>query len=98
MSQTTPNARRYDVFREIVMEIVEALKIIRALADGVNPKTAEALPPDSVYRDPLCIFALNKSAGALGYEGRSAARRALVRVPPQTAPLSSFPILKKLML
>jgi hypothetical protein len=49
------------------MEIVEALKIIRALADGVNPKTAELLPADSVYRDPPCVFALNKSVGALEY-------------------------------
>jgi hypothetical protein len=28
------------IFREIVMEIAEALKIVRAWAGGLNPKTA----------------------------------------------------------
>jgi DNA-binding NarL/FixJ family response regulator len=49
------------------MEIAEALKIIRALADGVNPKTAENLPPDSVCRDTQCVCALHKAVGALEY-------------------------------
>jgi hypothetical protein len=49
------------------MEIVEALKIIRALADGVDPKTTGMLPPDSGYRDPQCVCALHKAAGALEY-------------------------------
>ena len=31
------------------MEIQESLKIMRALADGINPETGDALPAESVY-------------------------------------------------
>jgi hypothetical protein len=49
------------------MEITEALKIMRALADGLNPKAAEMLPPDSVYPDRQCICAFHKAVGAMEY-------------------------------
>ena len=32
------------------MEIQEALKIMRALADGVNPETGDVLSADAVYQ------------------------------------------------
>jgi hypothetical protein len=51
----------------MVMEIAEALKIMRALADSVNPETAEVLAADSVYRNPLCVRAFHKAVGALEY-------------------------------
>lgn len=47
------------------MEIQLALKIMRALASGVHPHTEVALPPDSLYRQPEMIKALNRALGAL---------------------------------
>ncbi len=47
------------------MEIQEAIKAIRALADGLDPETNAALAHDSVYRKALCIKALNRAVGAL---------------------------------
>jgi hypothetical protein len=49
------------------MELQEALKIMRALADGMDPQSAEVLPADSACRHPECVFALNKAVGALEY-------------------------------
>ncbi|MBS1849514.1 MAG: hypothetical protein JST79_01265 [Acidobacteria bacterium] len=47
------------------MEIQEALKIVRAMANGVNPETGEAVPPDSCYRRDPVIKAMNRAIGAL---------------------------------
>ncbi len=47
------------------MEIQAAIKVIRALADGVHPETGEALKEDLIYRDPQVVMALNKALGAL---------------------------------
>lgn len=47
------------------MELEEAIKIIRALADGVNPETGEVLPDNSVCRAPQPVKALNRALGAL---------------------------------
>ncbi|HZQ68807.1 MAG TPA: hypothetical protein VFA68_09845 [Terriglobales bacterium] len=47
------------------MEIQEALKILRALANGTHPETGEALPPDSVCRNPQSIKALNRAISSL---------------------------------
>lgn len=47
------------------MEIQEALRIMRALANGVDPQTAEAMPAGSVCRHPENIKALNRALGAL---------------------------------
>lgn len=47
------------------MEIGEALKIMRALADGVNPETGEVLTADAVYL-PV-VRALHRSVRALEY-------------------------------
>ena len=59
------------------MEIQEALKIMRALANGVNPQTGEALEADSVCRQPETVKALNRALGALAQlEQRERARPA----------------------
>lgn len=47
------------------MEIAEAIKVIRALADGVHPETREALDEDSICRNPQAVTALNRSLAAL---------------------------------
>jgi hypothetical protein len=47
------------------MEIQEAIKVIRALADGVQPETREALKDDSVCRNPQVVMALNRALAAL---------------------------------
>ena len=39
------------------MEIQEGLRIMRALADGVNPATGEALMADAVYQNPPVVRA-----------------------------------------
>jgi DNA-binding NarL/FixJ family response regulator len=47
------------------MEIQDALKIMRALANGVDPETSESLPAESIYRKPQTIKALNRALAAL---------------------------------
>jgi hypothetical protein len=47
------------------MEIQEAIKVIRALADGVNPETRELLKADSICRNPQAIMALNRALASL---------------------------------
>ena len=60
------------------MEIQEALKIMKALADGVNPETGEVLPSDLVCQNPQNVRALHRAVGALEYlEERERNRRLL---------------------
>ena len=47
------------------MEIQESLRIIRALADGVNPETGEVLTGDAVYQYPSAVRALHQAIAAL---------------------------------
>jgi hypothetical protein len=47
------------------MEVQEAITIVRALADGVNPETRETCANDSVYRNPQVVKALNRAVAAL---------------------------------
>jgi len=47
------------------MEIQEALKIVRALASGLDPENNAALPADSLCRRPQLVKALNRALGAL---------------------------------
>jgi hypothetical protein len=49
------------------MEIQEALRIMRALADGVNPETGQALMADAVYQDAPVVQAFHRAVGALEY-------------------------------
>jgi DNA-binding NarL/FixJ family response regulator len=56
----------YDLAKEVrPMEIQEALKIMRALAGGVNPQTGEVLETDSICRIPQNVKALNRALSAL---------------------------------
>ena len=50
-----------------VMEIGEALTIMRALADGVNPETGEVLTADAVCQYLPVVRALHRSVRALEY-------------------------------
>jgi hypothetical protein len=47
------------------MESSEALRIVRALADGVNPATGETLAAESVFQQPQTIRALERAVTAL---------------------------------
>lgn len=47
------------------MEKSEALRIIRALADGVHPVTGEVFPKYGPYQDPQIVRALFAAAEAL---------------------------------
>jgi hypothetical protein len=47
------------------MEIQEALKIMRALASGVNPETGQSMAADSICRKPGTVKALNRALAAL---------------------------------
>jgi len=47
------------------METQEAIKFVRALADGLHPETGQPLPEDSVCRTHEAIKALNRSLAAL---------------------------------
>ena len=49
------------------MDIQEALKIVKALADGVNPETGEVMPADSIYQRPQTIRALQRAVAGLEY-------------------------------
>lgn len=50
------------------MEIQEALAILRKLADGVHPETAEILQQDCLYNHPQAVRALHRAAAALEFE------------------------------
>ena len=47
------------------MDIQDAIKVIRALADGLNPETREELKDDSICRNPQAVMALNRALAAL---------------------------------
>ncbi len=47
------------------MDIEEALRITRALADGLNPATGEPCANDSVLRNAQVVIALHRAISAL---------------------------------
>ena len=47
------------------MQSSEALKILQALADGADPDTGEAFPPDSAFQQPQVVRALMTAIRAL---------------------------------
>ena len=57
------------------METSEALRIIEALADGVNPDTGEVFGPESTYQNPQTAKALLAAKSALERVQRSEERR-----------------------
>ena len=61
------------------MESTEALRIIRALADGVNPFTGKSLDADSLYQNPQTVQALYGAIEAL--EWRQNRQERIARLP-----------------
>jgi hypothetical protein len=60
------------------MEIQEALRIMRALADGVNPGTGEALKADTVFQNAPVVRAFHRAVGALEHlQQRERSRKTL---------------------
>ncbi len=57
------------------MEIQEALRIMRALADGVNPETGEAMTTDSVYQYAPAVRALPPGGERIGVHGGTTAKQ-----------------------
>ena len=57
------------------MTLESAQRIIRALADGINPQTGEELALDSVMESPNVIRALHVAATALDVQLSREARR-----------------------
>ncbi len=57
------------------METAEALRIIGALANGVNPHTGEVFLPDSPYQNPQTVKALLAAKSALERAQRSEERK-----------------------
>jgi hypothetical protein len=57
--------------KEHPMEITEARSIIKTLAQGIDPITGEAFPPDSPYNEPKIIRALFKVHDLAWPPGRS---------------------------
>ena len=49
------------------MEAANALVIVRALADGVDPQTGEVLPDDGPFQHPQTVRALYAAAQALEF-------------------------------
>ena len=47
------------------MEISDALKIVQALAEGIDPTTGEVFPEGSPYNDPRVIRALFQALQAM---------------------------------
>jgi hypothetical protein len=60
--------------RIVAQEVVawrfqEAIKVIRALTDGVNPGTRQLLKDESICRNPQAVMALNRVQGMFPVEG-----------------------------
>jgi hypothetical protein len=47
------------------MEILEALSIVRRLADGIHPESGRELPGDCLYQHPQAVRALHRAMEAL---------------------------------
>lgn len=50
------------------MDESKALDIVMKLADGVDPRSGQSLPPESPYQDPETIRALFMAVLALKYQ------------------------------
>src|SRR5216683_1573687 len=47
------------------MDSVQALAVVRSLANGVDPESGEVFPPESAYQRPLVVRALYEAASAI---------------------------------
>lgn len=57
------------------MDAAEALKIVRPLAEGVDPFTGEIYPEKSPYQNPNTVRALHSAVAALEKEARRDLRK-----------------------
>ena len=57
------------------MEIEEAIKVIRALADGVDPGTGKSLEESAICRQPESVKALNRALASLVAQSERERRR-----------------------
>ena len=64
------------------MNEIQALQIVRALADGVDPESGEVYPPQSPYQKPNTVRALYIATRALESASESEQRRQ--RLPSNT--------------
>ena len=64
------------------MEAVQALAVVRSLANGVDPESGEVFPPESSYQRPLVVRALYEAATALERVERFERRRS--QMPAKT--------------
>src|SRR5258708_1605431 len=62
------------------MELEEAIEIVRKLADGLHPATAQSLPDDSLYQHPQAVRALQHAVDALEIQDQK--RRTRNSLPP----------------
>lgn len=64
------------------METQEALRIMRALADGIDPESGETLSAEAVFQCPPVVRAFHRAVLALEYiEGRERSKK----TPPAKA-------------
>jgi hypothetical protein len=64
------------------MDSVQALAVVRLLANGVDPESGEVFAPQSTYQRPLVVRALYQAAGALERIARFERRKA--QLPQKT--------------
>jgi hypothetical protein len=64
------------------MDQAQALVLVRALANGVDPETGEVFPSESAYQRPQIVRALYEAAAALERIERFERRRA--QMPAKT--------------
>ena len=57
------------------MQIREALRIVQALADGVDPNTGEVMPEDSPYQHPQIVRALLTAVKVLEHQWEAERRK-----------------------
>ncbi len=51
------------------METQEALRIMRALADGINPESGKEMNAEAIYQCPPVVRAFHRAVQALEYVG-----------------------------
>ena len=64
------------------MDAIQALTVVRSLANGVDPETGEIFPAESAYQRPQVVRALYEAATALERIERFDRRRS--QMPPKT--------------
>ena len=73
------------------MNTPTTLRTLRALAEGVDPATGEALPPDGPYQRADVVRALFHAAELIGDPGRPAGKRSRARPAKPSAPKAGRP-------